>query len=179
MNALRSPLNLGLVAIALCLLAAAVWMWSSSAPTPQWLPAADIKTASTGSEEKEVTPDPDLDTFANTWQSPLFNPDRAPDRQPKVDRASLDLAGITLTGVIIGGGQQVALLKQADGRDLKLAQGASLPNGWTLRRIEPLAAYFEYEGNVRELRLPAPRAQNSVLPKSQNAQQAPSGERKQ
>lgn len=175
MNADSWPLNLALAALAVCLAAMAVWLLISSPSEPDWLSPMDSGAPAFSAPKVTIAASPDLDTFANTWQSPLFSPSRTPDNQPEVNRASPDLAGVKLTGVILGGDQRVALLKQADGRDLKVIQGASLPNGWMLKRVEPLAAYFEYNGNVRELQLPAPRvqtpAQNGVPPKVPSAQQ--------
>lgn len=178
MNASNRSLNVALMALALCLVTVAIWLFFRPASAPEWLSPATLETTDATAGKTPVMANPDLDTFANTWQSPLFSPSRTPDNQPVVARASPDLAGIKLTGVIVGGGQRIALLNQADGRDLKVSEGNALANGWTLKRVEPLAVVFEYNGNVRELLLPAPRVQNSVKSPTQNVARPLSGERK-
>ncbi|MFH7495296.1 hypothetical protein RA267_29240, partial [Pseudomonas syringae pv. tagetis] len=51
----------------------------------------------------------------------------------------------------------VALIKQASGPALKIRQGARLPNGWMLDRMEPTQATFQLDGRTQMLRLPALR----------------------
>lgn len=151
------PLHALLSALAVLLLALLAWLLSGPAQAPQWdeparpgLPASVVSSIS-------LPPPPALQSLANTWQVPLFSPNRQPDlanRQAPVARASL--AGVRLSGVVINGPLRLALLKQ-DGRDVSVREGARLANGWLLKRVEPLSVQFEYQGQVQTLQLPAPR----------------------
>jgi general secretion pathway protein N len=67
------------------------------------------------------------------------------------------MEGVVLTGVVIDGQAQWALLRLTDKRSLKLAVGKTLDNGWTLTALSPLQATFKYQGQTRQLSLPVLR----------------------
>lgn len=151
------PLHAALGALALLLLALLAWLLTAPEPVPQWDAPARPGLPANVASSISLPPAPTLQSLANTWQAPLFSPNRQPDqanRQAPVAKASL--AGLRLTGVVINGPLRVALLKQ-DGRDISVREGAKLANGWLLKRVEPLNVQFEYQGQVQSLQLPAPR----------------------
>nr|WP_314483094.1 hypothetical protein [uncultured Pseudomonas sp.] len=91
-----------------------------------------------------------------SWQQSMFSPERKPDLVSG-QGGSAALQGVALTGVVIKGQAQWALLRLADKRSLKLAVGKALDNGWTLTALSPLQATFMYQGQIRQLSLPVLR----------------------
>jgi general secretion pathway protein N len=91
-----------------------------------------------------------------SWQQSIFSADRKPDLVSG-KRATTALQGIVLTGVVIDGQGQWALLRLANKRTRKLAVGAALDDGWTLSELSPLQATFTYQGQTRQLSLPVLR----------------------
>jgi general secretion pathway protein N len=157
MKARIGPLPAALSALALLLLALLGWLLSAPGPAPQWDEPARPDLPANVASAISLPPAPTLQSLANTWQAPLFSPNRQPDqanRQAPVAKASL--AGVRLSGIVINGPLRVALLKQ-DGRDVSVREGAKLANGWLLKRVDPLSVQFEYQGQVQTLQLPAPR----------------------
>lgn len=160
MTAWRRPLVQALALLALLLAAALAWLCSGVGSQPQWPPTQAQPAPVVAAEAPALPEAPELQQLGNTWQSPLFSPDRAPDRAVQAAKAAPDLNGLRLTGVVIDGSVRRALFKQADGRDLSLREGAQLANGWRLLRVENQAVQLELNGQSRRLQLPAPRLPN-------------------
>ena len=100
---------------------------------------------------------PPLQALANTWEHPLFSPGRQPDVRPLGDTTPASLQGMVLTGSLVTDTLRVALLRDASGKEVSVAQGKALANGWTLERLDPTEALFVLEGQQQRLRLrPAP-----------------------
>jgi general secretion pathway protein N len=126
--------------------------------SPDWLPAPEPRDAAENAAPARQAPSATLDSLSNTWKTPLFSTDRAPDAAVRQAGAqATSLAGLTLTGVVIDGDTRIALLKQSGGKGLKVRQGDRLPNGWTLEQLDPAQARFGLDGRSEMLRLPAPR----------------------
>ncbi len=162
-------LTLLLLLIGLGLAAACAALLSGWGQSPQWLPAPAAKPVAASAAQSRQAPSADLDSHALAWQQPIFSADRSPD--VAVQGASADLAGFTLSGVVLDGGTQVALLRQANGRSLSVRRGQRLDNGWTLEQLDPHEARFTLQGQTRSLRLPSPRLpppSRSALPKLPN-----------
>ncbi|MCQ2990614.1 general secretion pathway protein GspN [Pseudomonas tremae] len=152
------PLEWALLACAALLAALIALIFSGAAHSPGWLPEQAPRNLTDQKAQIHSAPSATLDSLANTWKTPLFSPDRSPDTAVrKTDVQASSLAGLTLTGVIMDGSLRVALLKQASGPALKVRQGARLPNGWTLERLEPTEATFKLDERTQVLRLPALR----------------------
>lgn len=133
--------------------------WQSA----DWLPAEPDSHQAIVAKTAPLT-HVELSSLANAWQTPLFSVDRRPDLRQTASQAASSLSGVTLTGVLLDGTVQLALVKPATGPGLKVRLNDPLPNGWTLRAISPSSATFELgERNetltVRRLRLPAPSTQ--------------------
>jgi general secretion pathway protein N len=133
---------------------------SGTADSPDWLPEGTARNLADSSDKTHIAPKASLQSLSATWQAPLFSTDRTPDRSTAKSQAS-NLAGLTLTGVMIDGDLRVALIKRADGPPLKIHQGQALPNGWTLEKLTPTQADFSSDGrtqtlSLRALRLPPP-----------------------
>jgi general secretion pathway protein N len=126
------------------------------ADSPDWLPERAPRNLIDDAGKTHVAPNASLQSLSTTWQAPLFSTDRSPDRSTQQAQAS-NLAGLTLTGVMIDGDLRVALIKRADGPPLKIHQGQALPNGWTLDKLTPLQADFSSDGRTQSLSLRAPR----------------------
>ncbi|AZE62084.1 MULTISPECIES: general secretion pathway protein GspN [Pseudomonas fluorescens group] len=123
---------------------------SSIGDEPRWLPAAPVPAQP--SVSVQAAPALALQDLAATWQTPLFSPDRRPDRvMGKVRVASL--ANLTLSGIMITGNLQMAMLKQADGPALTVRLGQTLPNGWRLEHLTPQYARFALDGRTQTLSL--------------------------
>ncbi|MEB2647355.1 general secretion pathway protein GspN [Pseudomonas sp. C 49-2] len=127
---------------------------SSIGDEPQWLPEAPARAHPTA--QVQVAPSVPLENLAATWQAPLFSPDRSPDRV--VGKAQVtSLANLTLSGIMITGNLQMAMLKQSDGRALTVRLGQALPNGWRLDHLSPQYARFSLDGRTQTLSLYAKR----------------------
>ena len=123
---------------------------SSIGDEPKWLPEAPTRAHPTA--QVQVAPSVPLENLAATWQTPLFSPDRSPDRVVgKAQGASL--ANLTLSGIMITGNLQMAMLKQAGGPTLTVRLGQALPNGWRLEHLTPQYARFALNGRTQTLSL--------------------------
>lgn len=100
---------------------------------------------------------PSLQDLAAAWQQPLFNPDRGPDAQGVPTSSGPDLSTFLLTGIIIEGDHRVALFKQQGGASLALREGATLKDGWRIRRIEPRRIELHNSSESRMMQLLTPR----------------------
>lgn len=159
---MRSPITVerALMAVALVLLVLIALVLNGTWQSPDWLPAAPNHRPAVAAKTPALSR-VELPSLANAWQTPLFSVDRRPDLQPSATQAASSLSGLTLTGVLLDGTVQLALIKPATGPALKVRLNGQLPNGWTLRAISPTSATFGLgERNeiltVRRLRLPAP-----------------------
>ncbi|HEY1588445.1 MAG TPA: hypothetical protein VGG00_01830, partial [Rhodanobacter sp.] len=97
-----------------------------------------------------------LGQFAVVWQKPLFSPDRKP--MARMASAGVGLGDLELTGIILTPTLRMALLrdKSADHREVRLREGASLPDGSvTLLEVHPRSAVFATSAGQTELKLPA------------------------
>lgn len=152
------PLEWGLLGLSGLLGVLMAVILSSIGDEPQWLPDAPTRAHPTA--QVQVAPSVPLEHLAATWQAPLFSPDRSPDRV--VGKAQVtSLANLTLSGIMITGNLQMAMLKQADGRALTVPLGQALPNGWRLDHLTPQSARFSLDGRTQTLsfyakRLPPP-----------------------
>lgn len=163
MNTWRQPQVLLLALLALLLAVVVAWLWTGVGSQPQWLPELPPPVPATPPDSPQAAPPPSLQALAGTWQTPLFSPDRAPDKAAQSAQAAPDLNGLRLTGVVIDGSVRHALFKQADGHDLSLREGAQLANGWHLQRVEAQAVQLELNGQQKRLLLPAPRLPNMPM----------------
>lgn len=107
---------------------------------------------------------PSLEDLAAAWQRPLFNPDRGPDVQAAPASSGPDLSTFLLTGIIIEGDHRVALFKQQGGASLALREGATLKDGWRIRRIEPRRIELHNNSESRMLQLLTPRLPSAPAP---------------
>ncbi len=158
MTSLLRPLEWGLLGLAGALAVLMAVILSSIGDAPQWLPEPPLRAHPAA--RVQVAPGVTLDSLAATWQAPLFSPDRSPDRGPgRVPgkaRAN-SLANLTLSGIIITGNLQMAMLKQADGPVLTVRLGQALANGWRLEQLTPQSARFALDGRTHTLGLYAKR----------------------
>ncbi|MBI6633385.1 general secretion pathway protein GspN [Pseudomonas paralactis] len=148
-GALR-PLEWGLLGLAGLLGVLMAVILSSIGDQPRWLPQAPV--TSQPAVTVQAAPVPALQALASTWQTPLFSPDRRPDSVVgKTQVASL--ANLTLSGIMITGNLQMAMLKQAGGPPLTVRLGQTLPNGWRLEHLTPQYARFALNGRTQTLSL--------------------------
>ncbi|SFI92071.1 MULTISPECIES: general secretion pathway protein GspN [unclassified Pseudomonas] len=157
MSRLR-PVEWGLLGLSGLLGVLMAVILSSLGDEPQWLPEAPARAHP--APRVQGLPSVPLDNLAATWQAPLFSPDRSPDRV--VGKAQVSsLAHLTLSGIMITGNLQMAMLKQVDGPLLTVRLGQTLPNGWRLEHLTPQSARFSLDGRTQTLsfyakRLPPP-----------------------
>jgi general secretion pathway protein N len=125
---------------------------TGSGSDPEWLPPADAPPMSNTNARPLTMPELAEQRLALVWQQPLFSPDRRPDAE-RSQGADTGLAGYALSGVVLDGAAQWALLRQGP-RSLKLKLGQALDNGWVLRQLGARQATFSYQGQTRELSIP-------------------------
>jgi general secretion pathway protein N len=104
---------------------------------------------------------PALQTYAQTWEHPLFSS----DRKPMVSNGGsegVSIGDLQLTGVIITPTLHMALLgsahptKDDPGQDVRVREGAMLPDSsWKLIKVLPRSAIFASSSGRTELKLPA------------------------
>jgi general secretion pathway protein N len=145
----RSSLLLLALAIALAGVGAAVQLAASTQPA--WLPPPDAQAVPVARDVHGLESLPQAD-LALVWAHPLFSPQRVPDRQALAPATSL--AGLSLTGVVMDGRGQWALLRLPDAHTTTLAVGKTLPNGWLLASVSPTTARFTFQGQETHLSLP-------------------------
>ncbi|CAG8871111.1 hypothetical protein PS627_04291 [Pseudomonas fluorescens] len=107
---------------------------------------------------------PALQSLAAAWQRPLFNPDREPDAQGISASSGPDLSTFLLTGIVIEGDHRVAMFKQKGGASLTLREGATLKDGWRIRRIDPRRVELHNNSESRVLQLLTPRLPSAPAP---------------
>ncbi|MGI4836624.1 MAG: hypothetical protein ACRYF9_03325 [Janthinobacterium lividum] len=128
---------------------------TGSGQDPQWLAPTDAPPMSNANARPLAMPELAEQRLALIWQQPLFSPSRQGD--PAGERAAdTGLAGLSLSGVVLDGAAQWALLREGS-RSLKLKVGASLDNGWQLQALTPRQATFVHQGQTRQLSLPTLR----------------------
>ena len=139
---------------------------TGSGSDPEWLPPADAPPMSNANTRPLAMPELAEQRLALIWQQPLFSPTRQGDLAAD-HAADTGLKGLTLSGVVLDGAAQWALLRQGP-RSIKLKVGASLDNGWQLQALNPRQATFVHQGQTHQLsipllRLPPPAAANDAL----------------
>ncbi|MGY1887817.1 hypothetical protein [Pseudomonas sp. SDT291_1_S447] len=150
-----SRMDLLLLTIAAALGAVFVVLLLGAGRAEQWLPAGQPRDLPASAAPKPL-PTLTAQDLNLSWQQSIFSPERKPDLvSGKGETAALQ--GVALTGVVINGQAQWALLRLANKRTLKLAVGKALDNGWTLTALSPLQATFMYQGQTRQLSLPVLR----------------------
>lgn len=154
-RSLRYP-EAALLCLTALLVALIIGILGGVADSPGWLPEQAARAPMKNPLPSQRAVSPSLESFAATWEAPLFSTDRSPDRATRQVQVT-NLAGLTLTGVMIDGDLRVALIKRADGPPLKIHQGQALPNGWTLDSLTATQARFTSDGRVQLLSLQVPR----------------------
>lgn len=152
-----APLTLALALINVGLAASLGGLMLKEEGTPSWETAATI--ASALAPPATVAPLAPLSEtlLASGWQQPLFSPGRLPDVSKVAPAASSGLDGVTLSGVVIDGDAQWALLRLPDRRFLKLRRGEALAGDWTLASLGATSATFSRQGQARTLDISVPR----------------------
>jgi general secretion pathway protein N len=148
----RSPTPLLLTLLAIILAGSAASLALTPPADIAWLPVQAGSAASAAHKAVDMPSLPQAD-LALAWTHPLFSPQRAPDRQAQANHAS-SLAGINLTGVVMDGRGQWALLRLPDAHTTTLAVGKTLPNGWLLAGVTATTARFTFQGQDQQLSLP-------------------------
>lgn len=102
---------------------------------------------------------PPLDQFAEIWQRPLFNPDRAPEAETGSEGAAS--GNLELTGVIMLPGLKMAILHdKTNNKDYRVIEGQPSRDGPVLVELQPRSAVVEISGSRQHLQLiPGPSAQ--------------------
>jgi hypothetical protein len=122
----RTPYDGLLGGTIVVLLALAVWPWARWA-----LHEPDRRPAIASSPSTIVPALPPLDAFREIAERPLFFPSRRPSASAPV----AGLQGMRLEGVLVVGAEKRAIIKQADGRTARVAEG-DMVGEWTVRQIE-------------------------------------------
>lgn len=153
MTGSSKTIELALAGLALLLILSIAGVLSGVGNSADWL------AARVPQKEALLLADPrwptvELASLSNTWRSPLFSADRSPDLVPSLTKQESNLSGLTLTGVLLNGGIQVAFIRQQGGPVFKVYRNERLPNGWVLDSLTPLEAHFSFAGRSETLSLP-------------------------
>jgi type II secretory pathway component PulC len=93
-------------------------------------------------------------------EHPLFSPTRQPWiplKTPSPTTAHVSLENYKLTGIILGDGQRVAVLRTANGGKTVILSEGQILEGWTLREIGGDILHFERDGDIYDLTFTSPR----------------------
>jgi len=119
---------------------------------------------------------PPLQSFAQTWEHPLFSADRKPIVTQSGGSEGVSLGDLQLTGIILTPGLHMALLGPVNSKggdedkQVSVREGASLPDStWKLIQVLPRSAIFASPSGRTELKLPAgaPIDQKQAAPNAQ------------
>ena len=105
-----------------------------------------------------------LDQLKATRERPLFVPGRRAAPPPAVFVPPAEVAAepavqavpppsVTLTGVIIGAGTRMAILREAGGGRTSSVKVGDHVEGWTVQAVEPRLVRLEHDGQTTELPL--------------------------
>ncbi|AMB86058.1 general secretion pathway protein GspN [Pseudomonas agarici] len=104
-----------------------------------------------------VETSPPLSSYAGIWERSLFNRDRKPDPTNSLATGEHDtqsLAGLSLNGVAVSATLRRALFKSREGKNLSVAEGETLPNGWRVERITAEKVSLSFQSTEQELSIP-------------------------
>lgn len=141
---------LGMVLLSLLFGAGRGVSWDPPRPVPP-LPAARAVALPTP---------PPLQSYAQTWEHPLFSADRKPI-VTQGGSEGVSLGDLQLTGIILTPKLHMALLgpvngKGDDDKQVSVREGATLPDSsWKLIEVLPRSAVFVSSSGRTELKLPA------------------------
>jgi general secretion pathway protein N len=128
--------------------------WNSPRETPALPPVHNVT----------LPAPPALESYAQTWDHPLFSSDRKPIVSSGGASGGVSLGDLQLTGVILTPTLHMALLgpahsdsnKDDESQEVRVREGASLPDGsWKLIKVLPRSAIFASASGRTELKLPA------------------------
>ena len=111
-----------------------------------------------------LSPPPPLGSYAVVWQRPLFNSDRTAAPINTVAMASVSLAHLQLTGIILTPHLRMALLRRKDDaehksgviEEIRVRKGDVLPDShWTLTQLKSRSVVFSSSSGSAVLKLPA------------------------
>lgn len=148
--------NLLLVALGAALLALCVMLLGGAGRDPQWLAPQPAPKATAAGATPASVPELPEQQWVMIWRQPLFSPKRQADAATIGRSADTGLAGLTLSGIVLNGQAQWALLRQGP-RNFTLKVGQRLSNGWMLEALGPREATFSHQGQQRRLSLATPR----------------------
>ena len=145
--------------------------WEAPRPVPP-LPAVHAVN---------LPPPPPLQSYAQTWEHPLFSADRKPIVTAGGGSEGVSLGDLQLTGIILTPNLHMALLGPVNGKggdedkQVSVREGAMLPDSnWKLIQVQPRSATFASPTGRTELKLPAGAPFNQQL--TPNEQQQPQQE---
>jgi len=105
---------------------------------------------------------PPLQSYAQTWEHPLFSADRKPIVTQSGGSEGVSLGDLQLTGIILTPGLHMALLGPTNSKggdedkQVSVREGSTLPDStWKLVQVLPRSAIFASPSGRTELKLPA------------------------
>ena len=121
---------------------------------------------------------PPLQSYAQTWEQPLFIADRKPIVTQSGGSEGVSLGDLQLTGIILTPALHMALLGPTNSKggdedkQVSVREGSTLPDStWKLIQVLPRSAIFASPSGRTELKLPA----GAPIDQKQPAQNAPQG----
>ncbi|HET7331381.1 hypothetical protein [Dyella sp.] len=124
---------------------------------------------------------PPLQSYAQTWEHPLFSADRKPIVTQSGGSEGVSLGDLQLTGIILTPGLHMALLGPTNSKggdedkQVSVREGSTLPDStWKLVQVLPRSAIFASPSGRTELKLPAgaPIDQKQPVPNASSPQGA-------
>jgi len=141
--------------LALSLVLTVDLLYQLLAPAPQFHPdPTPIALAPATTTGPAFTPPPPAN-FAELDERPIFSPERKPLQSLtdfNVSEAGAP-SNITLVGIIMGAGQQIAILKTGPGPAQNVSVGGEI-DGWQVTRIESSYIVLHQDSTGQDVKLP-------------------------
>ncbi|WP_248747093.1 general secretion pathway protein GspN [Pseudomonas sp. MWU12-2037] len=120
----------------------------------EWYPDQVHSLPTSSVTPTTVQATPALTAYAEIWERSLFNRDRKPDPVSRNEHDTQSLAGFSLNGIAVSPALRKALFKTREGKNLSVAEGETLPNGWRIERITAQTVSLSFKSTQQELSLP-------------------------
>ena len=129
-------------------------LWEGGSSPVWWDDSPQISTPEREAAVPRSIVAPSVESYAAIWQQPLFSPTRKPEpAAPPPEPTAPSLDDFVVTGIVVTSSARIAMLKQGDGKRLKVKEGEGISNGWTVDKIENHEVAFSHGTHRQSLRL--------------------------
>ena len=129
-------------------------LWESGNPPVRWDDSPQTLTPEGEDEVPRSIVALSVDEYAAIWQQPLFSPTRKPEPVATLPEPTAPiLDDLVVTGIVVTSSARIAMLKQGDGKRLKVKEGERISSGWTVDKIDNLQVELSHGSHRQNLRL--------------------------